>query len=54
MEVIVGFVCFIVGMSVGSYISGKVAYEEGVHDERRKWYVHAECHHWKEEDFMEE
>lgn len=30
---------------------GHVAYEEGIQDERRKWYIHADCYGWKEEDF---
>lgn len=51
---IIGVVCFFVGLSIGSNITGKVAYEEGVTDERRKWYIHAHCYHWKEEDFNQD
>jgi len=54
MIIVIGFICFCLGASIGSCISGHVAYEEGVTDERRKWYVHAEDHHWKEEDFIED
>lgn len=48
---IVGVCAFFIGCGITSYIVGKVAYEEGVQDERRGWYIHAHCHGWKEEDF---
>ena len=37
MIVIVGIVCFMVGVGIGSAISGHVAYKDGVIDESRKF-----------------
>jgi hypothetical protein len=51
MAAIVGLICFMFGVGLGCAISGHVAYEEGVSDERRKWYIHAHCWNWKEEEF---
>lgn len=47
-------VAFMLGVGIGGYISGHVGYEEGIQDERRKWYIHAQCYGWKEEDFKED
>lgn len=42
-----------IGVAIGCAMGGHIAYEEGIMDERRKWYIHAERHFYKEEDFME-
>lgn len=44
-------IAFLVGMALASYISGYVAYEDGIEDERRKWYIHAHCHGHKESEY---
>lgn len=42
-----------IGVAIGCAMGGHIAYEEGIMDERRKWYIHAERHFYKEEDFKE-
>ena len=32
------------GLVIGDGIGGHVAYEEGIDDERRQWYIHAHFH----------
>lgn len=49
---ITGFVCLLIGLTVGELIGGHVAYEEGVMDERYRIYMHAKEHHWKVMDFL--
>lgn len=33
-----------VGLAIGDGIGGHVAYQEGIEDERRQWYIHAHMH----------
>lgn len=53
MEFTIVIFSFMFGLGIGSYISGHSAYEEGISDERRKWYIHAHYWGWKKEDFKE-
>jgi len=49
---VIGITAFLFGMGIASYISGYVAYQEGIEDERKKWYIHA--HYWCHKEYDSE
>ena len=41
---IIALAAFLLGMAIAAKVVGGVAYDEGVRDEKRHWYIHA--HNW--------
>lgn len=38
---IVSTIAFLLGAAVGGHIMGRTAYDDGVNDEKQRWYIHA-------------
>lgn len=49
---IVSIIAFFFGAALGGHIMGRTAYDDGVNDEKQRWYIHARHYGLNQEDYI--